>query len=86
MNNGGVNLENDDAFSFFVEPSVLGNDVFLDKARHGDEDDEDENMNHHFLDIMRTSLMTCLRLLVEFRWFVCRAEIPSEEARTILLE
>ena len=25
----------------------------LDKARHDDEDDEDENMNYHFLDIMR---------------------------------
>ena len=72
-----VNLENDDAFSFFVEPSFLGNDVFLDKARHDDEDDD-----HHFQDIMRTSLMTCLCLLVEFRWYLCRAEIPSEEART----
>ena len=76
-----VNLENNDAFSFFVEPSFSGNDVFLDKARHDDEDDD-----HHFLDIMRTSLMTCLRLLVEFRWYLCRAEIPSEEARTISLE
>ena len=58
--------------------------MVLDKARHDDEDDVDENMNNHFLDIMRTSLMTCLRLLVGFRWYVCRAEIPSEEARTVL--
>ena len=63
-----VNLENNDAFSFIVEPSVV-----LDRARHEDEDDEDENMNYHFLDIMRTSLMTCLRLLVDFRWYLCQA-------------
>ena len=44
-----------DAFSFFVEPSFSGNDVW-----HDDEDDVDESMNNHFLDIMRTSLMTCL--------------------------
>ena len=81
-----VNLENDDAFSFFVEPSFSGNDVVSDKVRHDDEDDEDENMNHHFLDIMRTSLMTCLRLLVGFRWYLCRAEIPSEETCTVLPE
>ena len=81
-----VNLENYDAFSFFVEPSFSGNDVVLDKAKHDDEDDEDENMNYHFLDIMRTSLMTCLRLLVEFLWFLCRAEIPSEEVCTVLPE
>ena len=49
---------------FLVESSFSGNDVVLDKARHDDEDDVDENMNNHFLDIMRTSLMTCLRLLV----------------------
>ena len=30
--------------------------------------------------------MTFLRLLVEFQWYLCRAEIPSEEVRTILLE
>ena len=82
----GVNLENDDAFSFFVEPSFSGNDVVLDQARHDDEDDEDENMNYHFLDIMRTSLMTCLRLLVEFRWYLYRVVIPSEEACTVLPE
>ena len=81
-----VNLENEDAFSFFVEPSFSGNDVVLDKARHDDEDDEDENVNYHFLDIMRTSLMTCLRLLVEFRWYLCRVEIPSEETCTVLPE
>ena len=68
---------------FFVEPSFSGNDVVLDKARRGD---EDENMSHHFLDIMTTSLMTCLRLLVEFRWYLCRAGIPSEEACTVLPE
>ena len=45
-----------------------------------------EDDDHHFLDIMRTSLMTFLRLFVEFRWYLYRAEIPSEEARTILLE
>ena len=81
-----VNLENDDAFSFFVEPSVSGNDVVLDKARHDDEDDEDEYTNHISFFSMRTSLMTCLRLLVEFRWYLCRTEIPSEEARTVLPE
>ena len=54
-----VNLENDDAFSFFVEPSFSGNDVVLDKARNDDEDDVGENMNHHFLDVTRTSFMTC---------------------------
>ena len=81
-----VNLENDDAFSFFVEPSFSGNDVVLDKARHDDEDDADENMNNHFLDIMGTSLMICLRLLVWYRWYLCRAEIPSEEERTVLPE
>ena len=66
---------------FFVEPSFSGNDVFLDKVRHTGEDDD-----HNFLDILRTSLMTFLRLLVEFQWYLCRAEIPSEEVRTILLE
>ena len=71
---------------FLLNPSFSGNDVVLDKARHDDEDDEDENMNHHFQDIMRTSLMTCLRLLVGFQWYLCRAEIPSEEARTVLPE
>ena len=76
-----VNLENDDAFSFFVEPSFSGNDVFLDKVRHTDEDDD-----HDFLDILRTSLMTFLRLLVESQQYLCRAVIPSEEVRTILLE
>ena len=29
----GVNLENDDAFSFFVEPSVSGNDVFFGQGK-----------------------------------------------------
>ena len=43
-------------------------------------------MNHHFLDITRTSFMTCLRLLVGFQWYLCRAEIPSDEACTILPE
>ena len=71
---------------FLLNPPFSGNDVFLDKATHDNEDDEDENMNHHFLGIMRTSLMTYLRLFVEFRWYLCRAEIPSEETRTILLE
>ena len=72
--------------SFFVEPSFSGKVVVLDKARDDDEDDEDENMNHHFLDIMRTSLMTCLRPLVEFLWYLCRAEISSEEVCTVLPE
>ena len=41
-----VNLGNDDAFSFFVEPSFSDNDVFFgQEARHDDEDDD-----HHFLD------------------------------------
>ena len=81
-----VNLENNDAFSFFVESSFSGNDVVLDRARHDDEDGVDEKMNNHSLDIMRTSLMICLRLLVWFRWYLCRAEIPSEEACTVLPE
>ena len=81
-----VKLENDDAFSLFVESSFSGNGVVLDKARHDDEDDVDENVNNHFLDILGTSLMTCLRLLVGFRWYLCRAEIPSEEARTVFPE
>ena len=41
-----------------------------------------ESMNNHSLDVMRTSLMTCLRLLVGFRWYLCQAEIPSEDTRT----
>ena len=82
-----VNLENDDAFSLFVESSFSGNDVVLDKARHDDEDDVDENMKNHFLDIMRTSLMTCAcAYLWGFGGILCRAEIPSEEARTVLPE
>ena len=60
--------------------------MVLDKARHDDEDDEDENMNHHFLDIMRTSLMTCLRLLVGFRWYLCESKYRGKEARTVLPE
>ena len=70
-----VNLENDDAFSFFVEPS------FLDKVRHTDEDND-----HDFLDILRIPQMTFLRLLVESQRYLWRAVIPSEKVRTILLE
>ena len=48
--------------------------MVLDKARHDDEDHVDENMNNHFLDVMRTSLMTCLMtclcLLMGFRWYL----------------
>ena len=66
------NLENDDAFSFFVESSFSGNGVVLNRARHDDIDDAYENMNNRFLDILRTSLMTCLLLLVCFRWGLCR--------------
>ena len=51
------NLENDDAFSFFVESSFSGNGVVLNRARHDDIDDAYENMNNRFLDILRTSLM-----------------------------